>query len=295
MVNIVDYTENKENIDENVLNKNNGEFCFDENSEVSDILVDGIIEETASSCVITDYISQHPRLDKYKRVIKNFLLKYIALPVDDGLATRTIERLEERQANGLLTFKNLHSKWAHIRDFFKFVGREDLVEVLEEWKVKTKKNKGDLCGEDDKFRARFNDLRMEFVKRPTLKRAQLLTIAIVLYALPYKLKHIMALSCDDLCLKGITINEKFIEIPLTSKVLSNLHTYILNLHSKVECCKLITLDLKGVTEKMRRQFGSCTMSKIAQLNTRHNTFYGLARVLNYDGIVDACVKPVKDD
>ena len=78
---IVVYTDNKENFSQNVMNQNNGDFLFDSEQVVSDIVVDEEadenVEESPSDCIVANYVAQNSKLDKYKPVIKNFLLKSV--------------------------------------------------------------------------------------------------------------------------------------------------------------------------------------------------------------------------
>lgn len=167
------------------LNKKNGDSSLGSKLVAPDVIESEEAIETPSNCIISDYIAQVPTLNKYKLVIKNFLLKYIVLPVDDGLATRTIKLFEAQQANSLLSTDNLHSKWGHVCQFFVFVGRKDLVTDLEEWKNKAKQiERSLLYEEDDCFKTAYDSLRQQFIRKPTRCRAELLNIAIMIYCFP---------------------------------------------------------------------------------------------------------------
>jgi hypothetical protein len=88
---------------------------------------------------ITNYIAQAHSIGSSKNIIEAFLRKYVGTTDDKKLFKRTIDKLEASRLNGILLYKNMHSKISHINRFFEYIGRRDMSERFSKWKKKIRK------------------------------------------------------------------------------------------------------------------------------------------------------------
>jgi hypothetical protein len=209
---------------------------------------------------------ENTSLDRSKKVIDKFLRKYIALPNDEDLCKRTIERLEASQKNGFNTNKNLASKWCHIISFFKYINRGDMVLELVDWKEKIKKtefNSGDFSKE---FADMFKRLGTSFDKSPTRGKGEFILLAAFLYTMPCELSEVLGLKIFDITSKPHVFGGRYFQ----SKALNGFAEVMIQyIHRPVDILydnPLFTLTKGAAQKKMAHHFGSHVLSRLKQRN-----------------------------